>query len=150
MSNLIFAKKFIAQLLAVLLTIPVAAAAQTVQRSEAVPQQKQANQSAASQQDDSSTPNAPLPQEAETQTPLPSQQDSAPQQNGTATPFGTAAAPLEKPVGVTGSKPAGAVIAPAKQRRVRTILISVGLLVGAGVAIGTVAALSHSSPSQPR
>jgi hypothetical protein len=32
---------------------------------------------------------------------------------------------------------------------VRAIFISIGVVVGAGVAIGTVAALSHSSPSHP-
>lgn len=65
-------------------------------------------------------------------------------------PVGTAAAPPESAAGVTAARPAGAVIAPAKQRRVRTILIRVGLLVGAGVALGTVMALSHATPSQPQ
>jgi hypothetical protein len=64
-------------------------------------------------------------------------------------PVGTAAAGMVSPSGVTASKPAGAAIAPAKQRRVRTILISVGTVLGAGAAIGTVAALSSASPSRP-
>jgi hypothetical protein len=64
-------------------------------------------------------------------------------------PLGTAAAPYEKTEGVAASRPAGAVIAPAKQRRARAILIRVGVLVGAGVAVGTVVALSHGSPSHP-
>jgi len=64
-------------------------------------------------------------------------------------PVGTAAAPEVKPTGVAASRPAGAVIAPAKQRRVRTIVIRVGIIVAAGVAIGTVAALSHGSPARP-
>jgi hypothetical protein len=63
--------------------------------------------------------------------------------------LGTAAAPYTKPTGVTGSRPAGAVIAPAKQRRVRAILISVGVVAAAGIAIGAVAGLSHASPSRP-
>jgi cytoskeletal protein RodZ len=79
-------------------------------------------------------------------------------QSGTATenqpvpqkPVGAAAAPPEGAAGVTAARPAGAVIAPAKQRRVRAILIRVGLLVGAGVALGTVMALSHATPSQPQ
>lgn len=62
-------------------------------------------------------------------------------------PLGVAAAPYTRPTGVAGSRPAGAVIAPARQRRVRTILISIGVVVAAGVAIGTVAGLSHASPS---
>jgi hypothetical protein len=70
------------------------------------------------------------------------------QQNGTE-PVGTAAAPYENPVGVAASRPAGAVMAPAKQRRTRTILIRVGLIAGAAAAIGTVVALSRTSPSRP-
>lgn len=71
------------------------------------------------------------------------------QQNEQTKPLGTAAAPYTKPTGVMGSKPAGAVIAPAKQRRVHAILISVGIVAAAGIAIGTVAALSKGSPSRP-
>jgi hypothetical protein len=40
-------------------------------------------------------------------------------------------------------------MAPAKQRRIRIILIRVGLIVGAAAAIGTVVALSKTSPSRP-
>ena len=76
--------------------------------------------------------------------------NSGEQQSTPAKPVGTAAAPAANTTGVAGSRPTGAVIAPAKQRRVRTFLIRVGVVVGACVAIGTVAALSHSSPSQPR
>ena len=71
------------------------------------------------------------------------------QQQTPQTPVGTAAAPPEGAAGVTASRPAGAVIAPAKQRRARAILIRVGLLVGAGVAVGTVLALTRGTPSQP-
>jgi len=65
-------------------------------------------------------------------------------------PVGAAAAPPVSAAGVTAARPAGAVIAPAKQRRARSILIRVGLIVGAGVAIGTVMALTHATPSQPQ
>ncbi|MGA8489398.1 MAG: hypothetical protein WB711_03185 [Terriglobales bacterium] len=71
------------------------------------------------------------------------------QANGTQQPVGTAAAESVETTGVAASNPAGAAIAPAKQRRTRAILIKVGVLVGAGVAIGTVAALSSGSPSRP-
>ena len=64
-------------------------------------------------------------------------------------PVGTAAAPYEPTTGIAASRPAGAAIAPAKQRRVRTFLISLGVIAGAGIAIGSVAALSHGSPSRP-
>ncbi|MGD0181296.1 MAG: hypothetical protein ABSC15_15900 [Terriglobales bacterium] len=68
---------------------------------------------------------------------------------GTQEPVGTAAAESIETTGVAASNPAGAAIAPAKQRRTRSILIKVGALVGAGVAIGTVAALASASPSRP-
>ena len=64
-------------------------------------------------------------------------------------PEGTAAAETVPTTGVAASRPAGAALAPAKQRRVRSILIKVGALVGAGAAIGTVYALSQGSPSKP-
>jgi hypothetical protein len=64
-------------------------------------------------------------------------------------PVGTAAAPYEKGIGVAASRPAGVVIAPAKQRRTRSFLIRTGLIIGAAVAVGTVVALSNASPSQP-
>jgi hypothetical protein len=72
------------------------------------------------------------------------------QQNGAPQPVGTAAAPAVNGTGVSGSRVSGAAIAPAKQRRVRTILISVAVVVATGVAVGTVVALSHATPSQPR
>lgn len=64
-------------------------------------------------------------------------------------PVGTAAAPYEKTLGVAVSRPAGAVIAPAKQRRSHSLLIKVGLLVAGAAAIGTVVVLSNASPSRP-
>jgi hypothetical protein len=71
------------------------------------------------------------------------------QQNATQEPSGTAAARTANPLGVAASEPAGSAIAPAKQRRVRTILISVGAVAAAGAALGAVAALSAGSPSRP-
>jgi len=64
-------------------------------------------------------------------------------------PVGTAAAEALPITGVAASRPAGAALAPARQRRVRTVLIRVGSLVGAGVAIGTTMALTQGSPSRP-
>jgi anti-anti-sigma factor len=78
------------------------------------------------------------------QQPSPNQQQSGAQQ-----PVGTAAAEFIKTTGVAASKPAGSAIAPAKQRRARSILIKVGAIVGAGVAVGAVVALSAASPSRP-
>lgn len=102
---------------------------------------------------------APLPQQGQNASPPSSQQKQpADSQSEPATandqqppnrPVGTAVAPAEKSSGVTASRPAGAVIAPAKQRRVRSIFIKIAVVAGAGAAIGAVALLSHSSPSQP-
>ena len=79
-----------------------------------------------------------------------SQASSAQEQSSPAKPVGTAAAPAVRATGVAGSRVSGAAIAPAKQRRVRTFLIRVAVVVGACVAVGTVVALSHGTPSQPR
>ena len=106
-----------------------------------------------------SLPDAPgtaSPSPAGQQTADPTQQTSTSQsaqpgrQNSAQPPVGTAAAPYEKPDGVPASRPAGAAIAPAKQRRIHTFAIRAALLVGAGVAIGVVAAASLGSPSRPQ
>jgi hypothetical protein len=64
-------------------------------------------------------------------------------------PQGTAAAQAARTHGGAASKPAGAAIAPAKQRRTRSLLIKLGIIAGAGVAIGTVYGLAKASPSRP-
>jgi hypothetical protein len=74
-------------------------------------------------------------------------QDAVPQD--AQQPVGTAAGPYAKPSGMAGSRPAGAAIAPAKQKRKKAILISVGLIIGGAVAVGAVAGLSKGSPSHP-
>ena len=70
-------------------------------------------------------------------------------QTDTQEPVGTAAATFIKTTGVAASRPAGAAIAPAKQRRARSILIKVAAIAGAGVAVGAVVALASASPSRP-
>jgi hypothetical protein len=109
-----------------------------------------------SAQSDATLPDAP--EVAQSQSPPLNRQSSSsqptqdPQQNGpTPTePVGTAAAPAVRTTGVAASKPAGAAIAPAKQRRVRIFLISLVVVAAAGAALGTVAGVSHTSPSQPK
>ena len=64
-------------------------------------------------------------------------------------PVGTAAAEAPKAKGVTAAQPSGVAIAPAKQRRVRTLVIRVGAIVAAGAAVGTVIALTQATPSRP-
>jgi hypothetical protein len=71
----------------------------------------------------------------------------AQQTPATSGPNGTAVAPPVEVSGGAASKPAGVAIAPPKQRQVRTLLIKLGLLAGAGVAVGTVVGLSAASPS---
>ena len=107
-------------------------------------------------------PSAPLPQVAANQSPA----QSNPQSSGTPSagqnqqagpsanqqnpaPVGTAAAPMVTTAGAPGSRPAGAAIAPAKQRRTHTLAIRVALIVGAGIALGTVAGATLGSPSHP-
>jgi hypothetical protein len=87
----------------------------------------------------STRPNTPVTQ------PTQNNQSAAPPQ-GTQ-PSGTAVAPPVQVSGGAASKPAGVAIAPPKQRQVRSLLLKLGLLAGAGVAVGTVVGLSAASPS---
>jgi hypothetical protein len=64
-------------------------------------------------------------------------------------PVGTAAAEAPRVSGITAAEPAGIAIAPAKQHRVRTLVIKVGAILGAGAAVGTVIALTQATPSKP-
>lgn len=96
----------------------------------------------------------PISQAAQT----PSNTEAAPAQNqSTATnsnsnpqqPVGTAAAPAPVVTGTAAARPAGVAVAPAKQHRVRTIVIRVGAIAGAAVALGTVVALTEATGSRP-
>jgi hypothetical protein len=102
-------------------------------------------------------------QDGRTASALPSLPDPNPAQNGQTQqgtaqtgdqnpankPVGTAAAPLEKSTGIAGSRPAGAVIAPAKQKRQRALFIRVAIIAGAAIAVGAVVGLSEESRSRP-
>jgi hypothetical protein len=77
-------------------------------------------------------------------TTTPNVTQAAPQQR--IEPNGTAVAPPIETSGGAASKPAGVAIAPPKQRQIRSLLIKLGVLAGAGVAIGTVVGLSAASP----
>jgi len=93
---------------------------------------------------------SPAAAQSSTASPQSSSSQTTPQQqNGPSQPLGTAAAPYEPGTGVAASRPSGAAIAPARQKRTRSFMIRVGLLIGAAVAVGTVIALSSASPSQP-
>jgi len=78
------------------------------------------------------------------------QSASAPQtQAAPQKPVGTAVAEAPHAGGVAASQPAGVAIAPAKQRRVRTIVLRAGAIVGAGAAVGSVIALTAATGSKP-
>jgi len=139
-SMLRLGKSTIAGILALLLAAPLVQAS-PLQEAQSQPQPQTPATSS-----QNGAPDAPSPQLADPAT-RPNNPQSDQQQNNN--PVGTAAAPVAKPTGVAASRPAGAVIAPAKQRRVRSIMIRVGIIVGAGVAIGTVAGLSRSSSGRP-
>lgn len=89
-----------------------------------------------------SQPNAPTPQTTTVQ--QQNQQQQQPKE-----PLGAATAGTVATEGGGASRPAGTAIAPAKQHQVRSFLIKLGAVAAAGVAIGTVYALSKGTPSVP-
>jgi hypothetical protein len=102
-------------------------------------------QAASPQQSSSSTPaTSPSTGSGSPQTAV-----SAGQAQETQRPVGTAAAEAPTVNGVTAAEPTGVAIAPAKQRRARTLVIKVGVIVGAAVALGAVIALTEATPSKP-
>lgn len=87
-----------------------------------------------------------------TQQPIPESQTSAvPPAPSTpqVSPLGTGAAPDLGSRGVPASRPAGAAIAPAKQRRVSIISVRTALLVGGAVALGVVTGLTLGTSARP-
>lgn len=93
-------------------------------------------------------PSAPIATQNQTQS---SQNQSSQTQSQTAPqqPVGTAAAEPTHAAGVAASQPAGVAIAPAKQRRKRTIVIKTAAIIGAAAAVGTVIALTEATGSKP-
>lgn len=91
-------------------------------------------------------PDAPQPAQGTQQNPNDS--SSKPENQG-AVPSGTAAAKAPAVKGAPASRTVGAAIAPAKQKQHRSLLIKVGLVAGAAVAVGSAFALSKASPSKP-
>ena len=94
-------------------------------------------------------PQSPASQSPQSEPGQPPSQTVQPAQTAPQKPVGTAAAETSKASGVAASQPAGVAIAPAKQRRVRLIVIRVGAILGAGAALGTVVALTQATPSKP-
>ncbi len=98
-----------------------------------------------SSQSNTVTPNPDdsLPDAPQSQNVPANQQPPAPVPSGAA---GAKAAPVK---GAPAAQPAGAAVAPARQRGHRSLLIKIGLLAGAGIAVGAAVALSERSPSRP-
>lgn len=92
----------------------------------------------AGQKQDESLPDAPQSQSTQT----PSSQQPA------TVPSGVAGAKAPNVKGAPVAQPAGAAVAPVRQRGHRSLLIKLGLLAGAGVAVGSVVALSERSPAR--
>ena len=101
-------------------------------------------------------PAAPEPQQpvqqsapAATSTPTPTTQMERGESIASQEPLGTAAAEDVPTTGGGASRPAGTAIAPAKQHQTRSFFLKLGAVAAAGVAIGTVAALSKGTSSTP-
>jgi cytoskeletal protein RodZ len=120
--------------------MPLMASPQQSSDSNAAPQQQPAaeQQQTAQPPKDNSLPDAP---QAQTQTPAEQQQTPA--------PSGSAGAKAATVKGAPVAQPTGAAIAPARQRGHHSLLVKVGLLAGAGIAVGTAVALAERSPSRP-
>lgn len=107
-------------------------------------QQESSSQAPASTSTQTVTPQAGTPPSETSQDTAAQDQTPKPQR-----PVGTAAAEAPKVNGITAAQPSGVAIAPAKQRRVRTIVLRVGAIIGAGVAVGAVVALTAGTSSKP-
>ncbi len=91
-------------------------------------------------------PDAPTPAQPDEQS---AESSSIQPQNPSSVPSGAAGAKAPTVRGAPASRTVGAAIAPAKQRQHRSLLIKVGLVAGACVAVGSAFALSKGSPSKP-
>lgn len=96
----------------------------------------QSSQASTDQKTNNQLPEAPQPQSAQT-----GQQETS--------PAGAAGAKAANVKGAPVAQPVGAAVAPVRQRGHRSLIIKLGLLAGAGVAVGTVVALSERSQSRP-
>jgi|SRR5579862_787888 len=101
----------------------------------------QQSSSSATQRTDDALPDAPQSQPAQ-----PAQSQG---QESTQVPSGTAGAKAPTVKGAPVAQPSGAAVAPPKQHNRRSLLIKLGVLAGAGVAVGSVVALSAKSPARP-
>jgi len=101
--------------------------------------------STSAQKQDDSLPDAPQSQSAPSQT----AQTQTGQAQSAPAPAGAAAAKAANVKGAPVAQPAGAAVAPVRQRGHRSLLIKLGVFAGAGIAVGAAVALSERSPSRP-
>lgn len=113
----------------------------TVDPSAAPLQPGRDSQPQAAQPNPAPLPQAPTPVSPAPQQPQPKQPVSV--------PLGAAAAEQVQTAGGGASRPGGNAIAPMQQHRYRSLIIKLGAIAAAGIAIGTVTALSRSTPSVP-
>ena len=99
----------------------------------------QSSQSNPAGQQNAPLPDAPQPQSAQ----APQGQQPAP------VPSGAAGAKAATVKGAPAAQPAGAAVAPARQRGHHSLLIKLGLVAAGGIAVGAAVALSERSPSRP-
>jgi hypothetical protein len=84
-----------------------------------------------------------------TQTPQPATPPPETKAEPLQEPLGTATAEGVTTVGGGASRPAGVAIAPAKQNQRRSMLLKLGAIAAAGVAGGTIYALSKGTSAKP-
>ncbi|HEY4053182.1 MAG TPA: hypothetical protein VGL74_05545 [Terriglobales bacterium] len=150
-------KSILFRIVAALLVLVVSGTVQPLLAQQNAPTQSQTGQTQNQPVDQNPLPPLELPENpgrntsqpatlpnAPTSQPAPSTTPATPAQG--ASPSGTAVAPPVQVSGGAASKPAGVAIAPPKQRQVRSLLLKLGLLAGAGIAVGTVVGLSAASP----
>ncbi len=139
-------------------SVPEAPQPQAPQSSESQPApQPQAPQSSESQPapqpqatqcSDQQTAQPSAAQGSDQQTAQPSAAQGSDQQPALP-PSGAAGAKASDAKGAPAAQPVGAAVAPARQHSHRSLLIKVGLVAGAAIAVGTVVALSAKSPTRP-
>ena len=103
--------------------------------SACVPQSSPSSQTS-DQKTNTPLPEAPQPQSAQT-----GQQETS--------PAGAAGAKAASVKGAPVAQPVGAAVAPVRQRGHRSLIIKLGLVAGAAVAVGTVVALSERNQTRP-
>lgn len=150
-------KQFLARCTAVLLILIVSSTTEPLfaQQSAApqLPPPDTSQQKPATQSSPNTLPPLELPENpgrsaASQQNQQNQNQGAKPASRPTPQPSGTAVAPQVEVSGGAASKPAGVALAPPKQRQIRSLLIKFGFIAGAGIALGTVAALSAASPGR--